>query len=539
MSTDKRGILILGGGTMQLPAIVAAREMGLAVYVADADTETPGRQLADRFLHIDLKDKEGLAEAAASLLPEGLAGVFTAGTDFSTSVAYIAKRCSLPGVSYETACDARDKGRMRERFLHKGIPSPEFLCVEKKELSRVISGKIVTREGRALRYPLVVKPADNMGARGVRQVRSGEELKEAAEKALAHTCSGRVVLEEYLPGPELSIDALVYRGEVKICGIADRIIRFLPFFVEMGHTMPTDLDEAVISAAADCFIRGVRALGIDNGAAKGDIKIVDGIPFIGEIAARLSGGYMSGWTYPYASGAEVTAGAIRVALGDPPGRIEACRDWTSAERAFISIPGQVANIEGVRAARQVPYVKDLFLRTGAGSTVVFPRNNVEKCGNVITQGPDRDTAAGAAEDAVRRIFIRLEPDTNETFRFLRAEDWAWAPPAYELADERNRRAVGSMPAYAVVRKGDGLFFPIPAPEAESCRDWHGMELSSALSAVREKTAGIGNLPVKLGKLFWSAFLRGGVQGAVFILETCKRYIETGRYVDTLVERVEK
>jgi hypothetical protein len=164
---------------------------------------------------------------------------------------------------------------------------------------------------------------------------------------------------------------------------------------------------------------------------------------------------------------------------------------------------------------------------------------VEKCGNVITQGPDRDTAAGAAEDAVRRIFIRLEPDTNETFRFLRAEDWAWAPPAYELADERNRRAVGSMPAYAVVRKGDGLFFPIPAPEAESCRDWHGMELSSALSAVREKTAGIGNLPVKLGKLFWSAFLRGGVQGAVFILETCKRYIETGRYVDTLVERVEK
>ena len=552
MKAEKRGILILGGGTMQLPAIASAGEMGLRVYIADADPDAPGRALADRFLHIDLKDEDKLAGAAERLISENLAGVFTAGTDFSTSVAYVAEHCSLPGISYKTAWDARDKGRMRRRFRDAGIPSPDFVCIESDTIRKIFEKPeddgnklMVTGEGKKLQFPLVVKPSDSMGARGVRQVGNARELREAAENALAHSSFGRVVLEEYMPGPELSIDALVHRGEVKICGIADRIIRFPPFFVEMGHTMPAETDKKTIAKAAECFIQGIRALGIENGAAKGDIKIVEGEPYVGEIAARLSGGYMSGWTYPYASGVEVTAGAIRIALGDPPGKLGPLRDWTSAERAFISIPGRVANIEGIRAARQTPYVKDLFLRAETGGQVVFPCNNLEKCGNIITQAPKRSTAVKAAEEAVRNIFFRLEPETEETFRFLRNAEWAWAPAAFELTEKQNLHALRNMPYYAANRDGAGggeqrdLFFMIPAQEAETSRDWHGMGLSAALSVVRQKTEGLAPLPIRLGRLFWDSFLRGGIQGAVFILETCKRYIEKGRSVDTLVERVEK
>mgnify|MGYP002388944453 CR=1 FL=1 len=122
-----------------------------------------------------------------------------------------------------------------------------------------------------------------------------------------------------MDGPELSLDAIVWRGRVTVCGVADRIIRFPPFFVEMGHTMWSALPADDRSAVERVFTDGIRALGIDNGAAKGDIKLTSRGPMVGEIAARLSGGYMSGWTFPLASGVEVTRAALRVAAGLEPG----------------------------------------------------------------------------------------------------------------------------------------------------------------------------------------------------------------------------
>ena len=134
--------------------------MGLRVYIADADPDAPGRALADRFLHIDLKDEDKLAGAAETLISENLAGVFTAGTDFSTSVAYVAEHCSLPGISYKTAWDARDKGRMRRRFRDAGVPSPDFVCIESDTIRKIFEKPeddgnklMVTGEGKKLQFP--------------------------------------------------------------------------------------------------------------------------------------------------------------------------------------------------------------------------------------------------------------------------------------------------------------------------------------------------------------------------------------------------
>jgi biotin carboxylase len=113
---DKQRILILGAGVMQGPALKIAREMGLETVAADADEKAPSIPLADRFEKVDLKDKEGIEKLARSLMESGgLAGIMTAGTDFSATVAWAAERLGLPGIPYETALDASDKERMRRR----------------------------------------------------------------------------------------------------------------------------------------------------------------------------------------------------------------------------------------------------------------------------------------------------------------------------------------------------------------------------------------------------------------------------------------
>ncbi|MDR0399902.1 MAG: ATP-grasp domain-containing protein [Treponema sp.] len=537
----KTRIIILGAGVMQGPVIRIAKEMDLYTVVVDADSGALNAPLADRFEQIDLKDKEGIETLGRSLQAEGnLGGIMTAGTDFSSSVAWVAERLGLPGIPYEAALNASDKGRMRACFEKAGVPSPAY---------RVLSSPAEIPADLSL--PAVVKPVDNMGSRGCRRVDSPAEVEKALIEALNFSRSRRAIVEDFMEGPEFSVDAVVYDDDIIICGLADRHIFFPPYFIEMGHTMPTNAPPGDQQALLETFKAAVRALGIAGkgcrGAAKGDVKLSPGGPMIGETAARLSGGYMSGWTYPYSSGVQPIRGAVQAALGRRPEGLAPTRSWTCAERAFISIPGRVrsvAGIEGVNTAEAG--VRDLFIRTGAGRDIQFPENNVSKGGNVIACAPRREDAVRAAEQAARSILIRLEPRNPATDAFLAAPspassggagterpgdsgegpglgEPAFPPPAFSL-EPRLRAALARIPdpprPSAGSLSGAGII-PFPEFASSGLRDYMGRSVEETLKAVRELSGlslplGGGN-PL-LGRSFWAALVRGGYQGALYFLD---------------------
>ena len=503
---------------MQLPAIRIAKRMGWSVIVADRNSTVPGAGLADYFEKVDLKDKETmLAVAEKYKRTNRLGGVFTAGTDFSTTVAFVAENLGLPGIPYSVALKATDKALMRAVFKAAGVACPAFVRLSAAD------DPVAALEN--LSFPLVIKPVDNMGARGVCRIDSREELLPAFESAIRASRTGSAILEEFMDGPEFSMDAVVYKGEITICGVADRHIFFPPFFVEMGHTMPTESGTEVVEQLFTVFKQGVEALGITDGAAKGDIFLTATGAKIGEIAARLSGGYMSGWTYPYASGIEPTLAAMKIALGLPPGELTPIFHRYSAERAFISIPGRVQSLTGTEEVSSKEGVRDLFCRIKPGDTVVFPTNNVEKCGNIITSGESRNIAVMLAEKAVHTVKILLESGNTDTENFLFGKQ-QYAPPAFTFENRENIKAFESMPLY----QGDwhtvaGLsFIPLPCPELEQSRDWHGCTLPETLESIRQMA---GHLLAKytepgvftLGKIFWYAVIRGGYQGGIYCLET--------------------
>jgi biotin carboxylase len=409
----------------------------------------------------------------------------------------------------QVARAASDKLLMRETLARSRVPQPSF--------AGIAPGQDAAAEASRIGFPVVVKPVDNMGARGVRVVESEEALAAAVDAARRASRSSRVILEEYMSGPELSLDAIVWRGRVTVCGVADRHISFPPYFVEMGHTMPSALEPRQLSDAAGVFSRGIAALGIHNGAAKGDIKITPRGAMVGEIAARLSGGYMSGWTFPYASGVEVTEAALRIAMGLPPGDLTPAVSMVSAERAFVSIPGRVRSVEGVVEACDPASVRDLFVLVKPGDEVRLPTNNVQKCGNAISRAPSREAAVSAAEAAVRRVLVRLQPRHPLTEAFLSEPP---GPAAFVLERPADREAFDRMPEQ-VGGSGEIGVLPLPEIDLERGRDWHGEGLASALrrvlalSAVTLRSSG-GPL---LGRRFWSAFLKGGVQGGVYAVES--------------------
>ena len=445
----KKRVFMLGAGFMQGVAIRAARALGCTVVAADGNPSAVCAAEADEFVCIDLKDTARLIDYARYLQQNGgLDAVFTAATDFSAAVAAVAAACGLRGHTLEAALNATDKVRMRECFRKADVPSPAFIeltaadlaapadrleargNVRYSDLGAATADTLERRLGElAGRFPLVVKPVDNMGARGCSLVKNLSELRKAAATALQYSRSGRAIVEEYIEGSEFSIEGLIFGGRLYITALADRHIFFPPYFIEMGHTIPSECTQDIADEVISVFERGVHALGLTDGAVKGDILVRNGKAFVGEIAARLSGGYMSGWTVPYSCGLDITSAALTLALGGSP-RLHTCgKDsfviplkqncpFVSAERAWISIPGQVASVSGLEAARAAPFVKDVFPRAGAGDTVVFPQNNVEKCGNVLSAAPSRREAVQASEAACRKIVLRLKPHVAETDAFL-------------------------------------------------------------------------------------------------------------------------
>ncbi len=533
LGNKKDAIIILGAGIMQIPAIKSAKNMGLISIVFDGNSNAPGKNIPDFFENIDLKDGNAILEKCyAYKKSHNITGVFTAGTDFSYMVAWLSGKLGLKNISYETALKATDKSLMRQAFSAANVSSPLFIITSGSDIEE--------KQVEKLGYPLVVKPVDSMGARGTVKIFNFPDLKEAIEKAIKFSRIGKVIIEQFLEGPEFSLDAVVKDGNIHVCGVADRHIFFPPYFVEMGHTMPSAFPEEVIDKVITVFCDGIKAIGIDNGAAKGDIKYTGGKAVIGEIAARLSGGYMSGWTFPYSTGFSVIDAALKIAAGKDLGTIKYLYNKTAAERAFISIPGVVDSIcipEYIKNRSKDNTVKELFINVKPGDKVNFPKNNVEKCGNIIAVHEKREEAIYAAEEACRSIIVKLKPGNNETFNFIFGKKESWIPDAFVLKKsliDKIADFYGKQDSLDFNNK-IAVFLPdfFDSDNADFGKDWHGNSFKKAIETITSFTniKFIKKLPDNnqfiLGKIFWKSIARGTIQGGIWILETIADYINKG------------
>ena len=405
-------IIIIGAGLLQVPAIQIAKDMGLYTIVLDYNKDAPGMKIADYPIIESTRDVDGCVRVARALSKEmGIDGVITVGTDASSTVAAVANALGLPGNRFEDAYAASNKIRMRERFKKNNVPQPNFFPVWNYDEA--------VEAYRNLDKPVVVKPADNMGARGVMKVSDEKDVLNAFNRAKSASPSGEVIIEEFMEGPELSIDMLIYNDEIYVTGVADRIIEYPPFFIETGHILPSALEQEKIDDAINVMKAGIKALNLKIGAAKGDIKVTKNGAMVGEIAARLSGGFMSAYTYPFATGVNLIKNAIEIALGNPPSDLKPKWDRVSVEKAFLPGTGIIESIEGLENAKNIDGVKEIFIKTKVGDILVSPTSNLDKAGNVIAVADTRDKAIEIANKAINAVHFKLTDEKSLTIEEIK------------------------------------------------------------------------------------------------------------------------
>jgi biotin carboxylase len=383
--------------------------MGLHVVVSDADPKAMGFSQAHDCLIASTYDVDATVKAALGYHRQvrPIDGVLCLAVDVPQTVAAVAQELSLPGVSPAAAALATDKLAMKQRFLEDGVPIPWFSEV------RSLAGLRELAQQKGL--PLVLKPVDSRGARGVLKLTPAVDLEWAFNLSLSFSSSARLILEEYLEGPQISTESLVLDGAAYTPGFSDRNYEFLeafaPHIIENGGELPSFLDSSIQNSVKEVVERAANSLGINNSVAKGDIVIHRGSPYVIEMAARLSGGYFCTHEIPLNTGVDFVGCAIRCALGEPVSPQELAPKFNRgvAQRYLFPPPGKVVSIKGVEAAQKMPGIEMCEIRVREGSTVAKADSHPARAGLVIAIADSRAEAVQRAVAAAATIEIKTGP----------------------------------------------------------------------------------------------------------------------------------
>lgn len=395
-------IFILGGSMLQMPTITKAKEKGLYVYVLDYDPECVAKDVADEFLCISTIDKEAVLEAAKEHKPDY---IMTSTSDMPVrTVAWVYEQLGLKGgISYENSICATDKAFMRRRMQECGVPIPEFHVVGSYDEFVEIADKMPER--------FVIKPADNAASRGVTLIdkstvkgKISNEYHKIWEFTHQYSRSGEVLVEEFMTGPEVSVESLTVDGETHIITITDKKVTEVPYFVETGHTEPSRLSAEQQNDIRDVAERAIKAIGLTNGPTHTEIKVTETGAKIVEIAARLGGDFITSRLVPLSSGVNMNECELSMALGE---KVNYKRTLTqgSAIRFIQAKEGTIQEIHGLSEASAVIGVQEVVLYKKVGEVVPKLESSGDRVGHVIAIGADADEAEANAENALSRIRI--------------------------------------------------------------------------------------------------------------------------------------
>ena len=392
--------MIVGAGHNQVPYIERAKRLGLLTIAVDGNPEAPGLALADISEIIDIRDAEAMLRTAERLRVDAIYPSAEVGIE---TAAIVSSRLGLSGISPETARRVRHKGAMRQALDAALIKSnPPFAVVSH------LPGAL--EAAAEIGFPLIVKPADGRASRSVAKVETEEELEVAFRNALDASYSHEVLIERFMEGKEVSVEALVFNGEVIPVAVTGRIVSDPPYRFNLGLYVPADLTPEETKSAEQLTAECLRAVGLTNGLTHTEVLFTQDGPRIVEIAGRLGGGRIATDLVPLAYGVDLATESIKMIS---TGRKPAVRHQYRRGAAllwFFPPAGQLAKLPSLDAARRMAGVEDIVWHVREGG--YLPRAvdciSRDQIGYVIASGSTAEKAIATARKAKELVEESLQ-----------------------------------------------------------------------------------------------------------------------------------
>lgn len=296
-------IAVIGANYQYLSFYRQTKELGYEIYsFARAEDDNPCWEIADHHYDLAFKDADKILEICKR---EGVQGVTSFLLESALPCVYhVAEGLGTPCNSKECQALTANKFTMREQMRKCGVNIPAYKAIKSRG------------EKFDIPFPVIVKPADNGGSRGVTLVRTQEELDVALDRAFDYSKNQTVMVEQFIEGREFSIESISYKGKHYILQITDKVTTEAPYFVELAHHQPAQLNQKQWDDIKNLTLKMLDALKIENSAGHTEIKMnANGVPYIIEMGPRMGGDYISSDLVRLSTGYDFVKGTLELATG--------------------------------------------------------------------------------------------------------------------------------------------------------------------------------------------------------------------------------
>lgn len=408
MSERERLLLIAPRNSYRIyPFLKACEGLGIEALVVSDGKHSLVSALA-RGVHIDLTYPEAaverIVEATAARRVHAVIGT----DDATVPLAYrVAQALGLPGNPPASAMYAQRKDRARLRLREAGVPVPDH---EIMRLADAVGGHIT-----GLDLPVVLKPVALSGSRGVIRADSPRAFVEAAAR-IQRICADHpdpavrdtLLVETYLPGTEVALEGLLEGGRLHVLTLFDKPEPLVgPYFEETYYLMPSRLPDTLQGQLRDTVAAACAAYGLRDGPVHAELRINGDGVWVIEVAARTIGGQCAR-LLRIGAGYGVEELVVAQAVGRP---LSLRQEEDAAGVLMIPIPraGVLRRVEGVLAARKVPYIEDVEISVREGYELVPLPEGSSYLGFIFARAPRPDLAEQALREAYGHLRVVTAP----------------------------------------------------------------------------------------------------------------------------------
>lgn len=389
-------IMVLAAGLLQIDVIEKAKSMGYYVLAVDGNPKAPGFNVADKAICADIVNEEAMLKIARD---EHVDGVIHPCSEVSMAVmGRINDALGLSGISREQAICATNKHLMRKAFEKGNAPSPKSILAQDAE-------DAWSRLQNEFDTDAILKPSRNSGSRGIakvsRNMDKGDFIR-AYDEALSESRDHSVLIEQFIEGPEFSIEMIVWRGDIHVLTVTDKKTTDAPHFVELGHNQPSCFSDADVETLKAAAIAGVRALGVNNCACHAEAKLMNGKAYLMEVGARLGGDFISTELTHLSTGIDMVAAAIDVALGVEPDLSAKEEPKGVCIRYFCPKPGKLVSISNTEVLNN-PHVYLWEIYPKEGDVIPAVTSSLCRSGHVIVTENTPQKAIELAERLIESV----------------------------------------------------------------------------------------------------------------------------------------
>lgn len=383
---SRKNILVFGVGALQKSIIDRAHKMGLYVVGIDPCADAYCKDDVDIFEIVGGQDFEG---TCAVIEKYSIEAIVTAATDKPlVMMSRIAEKYGFPFYSIETAQWSTDKFQMKKRFKLGRIP-----CAQGRTISK-------EKEIEGMSFPLIVKPRDNSGSRGVKFCRNQIELKESIGEALNNSKLDTVLVEEYIEGQEFSIEALHHDGKSEVIQFTEKHTTEFPYNVELGHIQPANISDNDKRKIRKIIEKIGNVLHFENCSSHTELKINERGIFVIETSPRLGGDYITSMLTPLSTGVNIEDELLKIALGEKINPQPTTVQYSGIHFFRFDEGRIIKHVPNEVSVKTWPHVVDFSFNLKKGQSVNRITSSINRYGHLTITSMNRN--------AIEEVFAKYE-----------------------------------------------------------------------------------------------------------------------------------